>query len=97
MIFRRKIFSEGMAKLSPYFFGGGVFLFANAMMLAGGYGIPRRHRDVTFAGAQFPFQFDPTAFFFIALTGLSGLLAIIGGALYVLNTVASVFIGEKIK
>lgn len=97
LIFRRQIFSETMAKLSPYFFGGGVFLFANAMMFAGGYGIPRRHWDVTFAGAQFPFQFDPTAFFFLALTGLGGLLAIIGGALYVLNTVASVFIGKKIQ
>ncbi len=97
LIFRRQIFSETMAKLSPYFFGGGVFLFANSMMFAGGYGIPRRHWDVTFAGAQFPFQFDPTAFFFIALTGLGGLLAIIGGALYVLNTVASVFIGKKIQ
>src|SRR3989304_1655969 len=97
LIFRRQIFSETMAKLSPYFFGGGVFLFSNAMMFAGGYGIPRRHWDVTFAGASIPFQFDPTAFFFIALTGLGGLLAIIGGAFYVLNTVASVFIGKKIQ
>lgn len=97
LIFRRQIFSETMAKLSPYFFGGGVFLFANAMMFAGGYGIPRRHWDVTFAGATFPYQFDPTAFFFITLAGLGGLLAITGGALYVLNTVASVFIGKKIQ
>lgn len=97
LIFRRQIFSETMAKLSPYFFGGGVFIFANAMMFAGGYGVPRRHWDITFAGASIPFQFDPTVFFFMALTGLGGLLAIVGGALYVLNTVASVFIGKKIK
>ena len=97
LIFRRQIFSETMAKLSPYFFGGGVFIFASAMMFAGGYGVPRRHWDITFAGASIPFQFDPTVFFFMALTGLGGLLAIVGGALYVLNTVASVFIGKKIQ
>lgn len=96
LIFRRQIFSEAAAKIQPYLFGGGIFIMANSMMFAGGYGIPRRHWDVTFANATFPFQFDPTAFFFLGLTGLGALLALVGGAIYVLNTVASVFIGKKV-
>jgi len=65
-------------------------------VFAGSYGIPRRHWDITFAGTAFPYAFDPTAMLFMTLAGLGGLLAIIGGAMYVLNTVGSVFFGKKL-
>lgn len=96
LIFRRENMFPQIAKIQPYFFGIGVFIMANAMMFAGGYGIPRRHWDITFAGTMFPYSFDPTAMLFMTLAGLGGLLAIVGGAMYILNTVSSVFIGKKI-
>lgn len=96
LIFRRENMFPGMAKAQPYVFGIGIFLLTNAMLFAGGYGVPRRHWDITFAGTQFT-GIDPTAMLYISLAGIGGLIAIVGGAMFILNTVASVFIGKKLS
>jgi cytochrome c oxidase subunit I len=96
-MFRRELMFPGMAKWQPYVFGLGMSGFALFMMGAGTLGVPRRHWDVTFAGNALGHEFPGTAFLMIALFGIFGLLAVIGGVMYLLITVGSVFFGKKIQ
>jgi cytochrome c oxidase subunit 1 len=67
------------------------------MMGAGTLGVPRRHWDITFAGNPLGFEFPGTAFLMMALMGIGGVLAVVGGAMYLLVTVGSVFFGKRIQ
>jgi cytochrome c oxidase subunit 1 len=96
LIFRRRIVSTRLAVAQVYLFGIGIALFAGGMTTAGSYAIPRRHWDVQFASSFFQPPIEPAAFFFLGVMGLGGLLAALGGALYVLLTVASVFFGARV-
>jgi cytochrome c oxidase subunit 1 len=96
LIFRRRIVSGRLATAQIYLFGIGIALFAIGMTTAGSYAIPRRHWDVQFASSIFQPPIEPAAFFFLGLMGIGGLLAGLGGALYVLLTVASVLFGPRI-
>ncbi len=97
LIFRREIVGKKLAVYQPWLYGIGMFLVAIGMMFAGAYGVPRRHADVTgFGGAAFAFDFDPTAFLWLSVLGVGALLAVTGGALYVLIAVATVLRGKKI-
>ncbi len=95
-LFRREVMFPGMAKWQPYVFGIGMIGFSLFMMGAGTLGVPRRHWDVTFAGNPLGYEFPGTAFLMIALFGIFGLLAIVGGIMYLLVTVGSVFAGRRI-
>jgi cytochrome c oxidase subunit 1 len=66
-------------------------------MGAGTLGVPRRHWDITFSGHPLGFEFPGTAFLMMALMAIGGLLAIVGGAMYILVTVGSVFFGKRIQ
>jgi cytochrome c oxidase subunit 1 len=66
------------------------------LMGAGTLGVPRRHWDISFAGNAFPHEFPGAAWLMMALAGITGLIAIIGGSMYLLITVYSVFLGRKI-
>jgi len=97
VLFRRELAFPTMAKYQPYVFGlamGGVALF---LMGAGTLGVPRRHWDIGFAGNAFPYEFPGAAWLMMALAGISGLIAIVGGGMYLLITVWSVFLGKKIQ
>jgi len=97
VLFRRELAFPTMARYQPYVFGlamGGVALF---LMGAGTLGVPRRHWDIGFAGNAFPYEFPGAAWLMMALAGISGLIAIIGGGMYLLITVWSVFLGKKIQ
>ena len=96
LIFRREVISKRLAMIQPYLFGIGVAIFSVAMMMAGGFGVPRRHWDVTFAGAPFGFEFNPVVFSLLGVMGIGAILAVLGGAIYVGVTVGSVFFGKKI-
>jgi len=78
-------------------FGLGMAIFALFMMGAGTLGVPRRHWDVSFSGNPFAFEFPGTAWLMIALFAIGGLLAVVGGGMYLLVTVYSVFLGKKIQ
>jgi cytochrome c oxidase subunit 1 len=97
-LFRRELMFPTMAKWQPYLFGLGMMGFAVFMMGAGTLGVPRRHWDVTFAGN--PLGYDGwaggTAWLMIAAFAICGLAAIVGGVMYLLITVGSVFLGKKI-
>jgi cytochrome c oxidase subunit 1 len=96
VLFRRKLAFGNMATWQAYIFGlsmAGLSLF---MMGAGTLGAPRRHWDMSFAGNPFAYEFPGTAWLMMTLLGLCGVGALVGGAMYLLITVWSVFLGEKI-
>jgi len=96
VLFRREMMFPGMDKWQPYVFGLGMTGVALFLMAAGTLGVPRRHWDMSFAGNTFPYEFPGSAWLMMALAGISGLVAIVGGGMYLLITVGSVFLGKKI-
>ncbi len=96
VLFNREMILPGLAKWQPYLFGLGMAVFVLAMMGAGTLGVPRRHWDITFAGAALPYEFPGTAWLMLAIMGVSGLVAVVGGAAYILITVGSLLVGKKL-
>jgi cytochrome c oxidase subunit 1 len=96
VLFRRQMMFAGLAKYQPYLFGLGMSAFALFMMGAGTLGVPRRHWDMAFANTALPYEFPGTAWLMMALMGLSALVAFVGGAIYLLITVGSVFFGKRV-
>jgi cytochrome c oxidase subunit 1 len=96
-LFRRELMFPTMAKWQPYLFGLGMSGFALFMMGAGTLGVPRRHWDISFAGNALPYEFPGTAWLMMALMAILGLAAIVGGVMYLVITVGSVFLGRRIE
>lgn len=97
VLFRRELMFPGLAKWQPYLFGIGMAGFSLFMMGAGTLGIPRRHWDMTMAGNLLGHEWPGTAYLMVGLFAIFGLLAIVGGAAYLLITVGSVFFGKRIE
>jgi cytochrome c oxidase subunit 1 len=95
LIFRREIAFYPLARLQPYVFALGMLVFSMAMTFAGSFGVPRRHWDTTFSGAPFQPEFSPAVDLVVGVMGVGGLIAIVGGAMYILVTVWSVFFGKR--
>jgi cytochrome c oxidase subunit 1 len=96
-LFRREVIMPGLAKWQTYLFGLGMAVFTVTMMGAGTLGVPRRHWDITFAGAALPYEFPGTAWLMLGLMGVSGLVAIVGGGAYILITVGSLLWGKPVE
>ncbi|HSD32232.1 MAG TPA: cbb3-type cytochrome c oxidase subunit I [Gemmatimonadales bacterium] len=96
LIFRRRIAFYPLAKIQPWLFAIGMLIFSLMMTFAGTFGVPRRHWDITFSGAPFDVQFNPAVNLVIGLMALGGLMAAVGGGIYILVTVWSVFFGERL-
>ena len=94
LIFRKKVAFYGMARWQPYVFAIGMLIFSMAMTFAGSFGVPRRHWDITFAGAPFDMAFSPAVDLVIGVMAIGGLLGALGGGMYILITVWSVFFGK---
>ncbi len=97
LIFRRKVAFWSLARIQPYLFAGGMLLFSIAMTFAGTFGVPRRHWDITFSGAPFTLEFSPAVDLVMGVVALGGLMAALGGGIYILVTVWSVFFGERME
>lgn len=97
LIFRREVSFPGIAKLQPYVFGIGVYGFSILMMLAGGFGVARRQWDYTGVDAPFQISFSPAVDLIIALMAIFGIVMAIGGAMFCIIAVATLFIGKKIE
>jgi len=95
-LFRKQIAFPTIARLQPYFFGIGMSVFALAMMGAGTLGVERRHWDMAFTNATLSFEYPASAYTMMGIMGLAGMVAIIGGAMYILVTVVSVFFGKPV-
>lgn len=97
VLFRRELMFPRLAQWQPYLFGLGMSAFALFMMGAGTLGVPRRHWDMTMAGNLMPHEWPGTAYLMVGLFAISGLVAVAGGAAYLLITVGSVFFGKRIE
>jgi len=97
LIFRRRIAFYPLAKIQPYLFALGMLIFSMAMTFAGSFGVPRRHWDISFSQAPFDVQFNPAVDAIMGVMAVGGLLAAVGGGIYILVTVWSVFFGERLE
>ena len=95
LIFRREIMFKKVAQWQPYVFGLGVAGISLFMMGAGTLGVSRRHWDITFSDAPVAFDYPGTAFLMMGLNGVFGVLAALGGLMYIVVVVWSVFFGER--
>ena len=97
VLFRRQVFLPGLAKWQPYIFGISMMIFSLVMMGAGTLGVERRHWDMAFTDSALGFDYPASAYTLMGLVGLSGTGAIIGGGIFVLITVVSVFFGKRVE
>jgi cytochrome c oxidase subunit 1 len=96
LIFRRELMMKKIARWQPYVFGFGVAGISIFMMGAGTLGVSRRHWDMTFADAILPFDYPAAAYLMMTLNGIFAVLAAIGGIMFVVVVVGSVFFGKKL-
>ncbi|MDH3273020.1 MAG: cbb3-type cytochrome c oxidase subunit I [Gammaproteobacteria bacterium] len=96
LIFRRELVMKRVARWQPYVFGIGVAGISIFMMGAGTLGVSRRHWDMTFADAILPFDYPSAAYLMMGLNGIFAIMAAIGGLMYVVVVVGSVFFGKKL-
>ena len=66
------------------------------MMGAGTLGVSRRHWDMAFSGAPFQYEWPGAAYLMMGLTGIFGVIAVIGGGLWILLVVGSLLFGKKL-
>lgn len=97
LIFQREVAFPGLAKLQPYLFGLGMYVVSIAMMFAGGFGVSRRSWDMNGVDSPFQMDFGPVVDMALALTGIGGVIAAIGGASFCIIAVATLLIGKKIE
>ena len=97
LIFQREYPLRALARVQPWLFGIGIVIMSMGMSFAGSYGVPRRHWDVEFSGAQFATGFDASAHLWLGVLGLGAVLAFTGLLLFIGLTVWAVFFGRKIE
>jgi len=97
LIFRRELVLKKWAQWQPYVFGLGVAGISLFMMGAGTLGVSRRHWDITFADSVLQFDYPGAAFLMMGLNGLSGILAAVGGVMYIVVVVGSILFGKRIE
>ncbi len=96
LIFRREVAFWPLARIQPWLFAIGMLIFSIAMTFAGTFGVPRRHWDIAFTGAPFAVEFSPAVDLVIGVMAVGGLIGILGGAIYIVVTVVSVFFGRRL-
>ena len=97
VLFRRQTFLPWVAKMQPYVFGGGMTILILFMLGAGTLGVARRHWDMDFAGAAMAFEYPAIAYTLMAVGAIGGLLAIVGGAMFLVVAVGSLLFGKKLE
>ena len=96
VLFQREMIAPGLAKIQPYLFGFSMYFFCLVMMGAGTLGVSRRHWDMAFSSHALAYEWPGAAYLMMGLVGISGIVAIAGGAIFVYVTVMSVFFGKKL-
>jgi cytochrome c oxidase subunit I len=97
VLFRREMILPGWAKWQPYLFGLSMYFFCLVMMGAGTLGVSRRHWDMAFSGHALAYEWPGAAYLMMALMGIAGVVAIAGGAIYIVVTVGSLLVGKKLE
>jgi cytochrome c oxidase subunit 1 len=96
VLFRREIVSPGLARIQPYLFGFAMYFFCLVMMGAGTLGVSRRHWDMAFSGHALAYEWPGSAHLMMGLVGIGGVVAIIGGALFVYLVIGSLLFGKRL-
>jgi cytochrome c oxidase subunit 1 len=97
VLFRREMIAPKLAQWQPYLFGFSMYFFCLVMMGAGTLGVSRRHWDMAFSGAALAYEWPGAAYLMMGLTGLAGVAAIAGGAIFIYVTVGSLLWGRKLE
>jgi len=94
LVFGREWIARPVATIQPYLYGGAMGLTSLMMMYLGIlYGIPRRHPSVMdIPGTEFSFAAARPLF---VIFGVTALLSIIGGALFVVVAVGTLLGGDR--
>ncbi len=96
LVAKRDLAFLGLARWQPALFGAGLLTLIGGLMLAGKLGASRRAWDASFSGARL--QVDslssPLMTFANSLIGIGAIVAVAGGAAFVLIMVATVFFGR---
>ena len=96
VVFQRKIALPMVAKLQPYIFSLGGWVFSIALMGAGTLGVQRRHADITFAGQPLAYEYPEIAKGLMDLGELFGVIMSVGAIMFIVVVLASIFAGERI-
>jgi len=96
VVFQRKIALAGVAKLQPYIFSLGAWVFSIAMMGAGTLGVQRRHADITFAGQPLAYEYPEIAKGLMDMGEIFGVIMAVGAIMFIVVVLASIFTGERI-
>ncbi len=95
-LFKREMIAPGLARLQPYLFGLSMYFFCLVMMGAGTLGVSRRHWDMALTGAALGYEWPGAAYLMMGLMGIAGVVAIVGGGIYIYVTVGSLLWGRKL-
>ncbi len=98
LIFRRRVVAEHLARWQPWLFGVGVGLLVLAYLQLGvRYGLPRKQPDIfRFRGLPLAFSWPPEVYPLLTVAGVGGLLAVAGGALFIVLVVTTVLFGKRL-
>ena len=96
-LFKREVINPGLAKIQPYLFGLSMYFFCLVMMGAGTLGVSRRHWDMAFNGSPLAYEWPGAAYLMMGLVGIAGIVAVVGGAIYVYITVGSLLWGKRLE
>lgn len=97
VLFKREMIAPKLAKWQPYLFGLSMYFFCLVMMGAGTLGVSRRHWDMAFNGAAMAYEWPGAAYMMMGLVGIGGVVAIVGGAIYIYITVGSLLWGKRLE
>src|SRR5690606_6599910 len=96
VLFRRELIAPTLARWQPYLFGLSMYFFCLVMMGAGTLGVSRRHWDMAFQGAAMAYEWPGAAYLLMGLVGIGGIVAIVGGGIYIYVTVGSLLWGKRL-
>jgi cytochrome c oxidase subunit 1 len=97
LIFRRELKLKQLAVWQPYVFGFGMVLTSLGMIISGLQGVARRHWDITFSNAFFKVEIPGTVDISLAVMGIGAILAVIGGIMFMLVVLVSIFTGKQVE
>lgn len=96
LVFQKRVAFWPLAKLQPWIFGFGITLMSISMSFMGIFGAPRRHWDITGSGAPFQVPYHPAVTLIQTPFGIGGLTAALGGLIFILIAVWTVFLGKPL-
>ena len=95
-LFKREMLFPKLCQIQPYLFGISMSILGLVMMGAGTLGVSRRHWDMAFSGAPFQYEWPGAAYLMMGMTGFFGVIAVIGGGLWIGLVVLSLLFGKKL-